>query len=412
MAEHYTFSNSMSLFDRAAKVMPGGIYGHESPAILVPGRYPYYVAKAQGSRFWDVDGNEYVDWMCAYGPILLGYGNQEIEKAVAKQRKKAICTSMPADIMVDLAEALVDTVQGADWAVFAKNGNDATTWAIRVAREHTGRKKILKAKGGYHGVHAWCTAHGGVIDEDHAHIHNFEFNDVESIKYYIDKYPGQIAAIISSPYHHPTFADSQQPHPAFWQRVRELCDKEGIILIVDDVRAGFRLDIRGSHAHYGFTPDLVCFSKALGHGYPLSACTGKEFLRPAAGNVFFTGSFWYNADAYAAALAGLEIMKRDNSIEYMNTIGNMLKDGLYKAAADWGLKIRMSGPAAIPYMIFDNENDFRRMQLFAGECSERGVFLHPHHNWFVSTAHTKEDVAFTLDVAHQAFKVVKDTFGG
>ncbi len=408
----YTFDKSMKLFERAAKVIPGGIYGHQSPALTVPGKYPYYVAKASGAYFWDVDGNKFIDYMCAYGPVVLGYNHPKVEEAVAKQRKKGVCFNVPGENMVELAELMCHTIDGADWVVFAKNGSDVTTWATRVAREHTGRRKILACKGAYHGAHAWCSpGHGGLLPEDRAHVHLFDFNDILGLESLIRKFEGDVAGIIMTPYHHPAFGDSVMPADGFWQRVRSLCDKHGIVLIVDDVRAGFRLSIHGSHEYFGFEADLVAFSKAMGNGYPISACTGKEELRAAAGRVFLTGSFWNNADAMAASIATITTMKEEGTIERMDYLGGKLREGLEQAAESHGLKVRMTGPNAMPNMTFANETDFKRMQLFCAECAINGVYFHPHHNWFINSALTEQDLEQTLDVADKAFKRVKDTFG-
>ncbi len=161
----YTKSNE--LFARAAKVIPGGIYGHASPAISLPGASPYYAARAEGCRYWDVDGNEFIDFMCGYGPIILGYNHPEVEEAAARQARDGNCFNHPTPLMVELAERLVSLVDFASWSVFGKNGADMTTWCTQVAREHTGAKKILKVAGAYHGSHPWCSpGHGGWIEED------------------------------------------------------------------------------------------------------------------------------------------------------------------------------------------------------------------------------------------------------
>jgi len=318
----YQFTKSIELFDRATRIIPAGIYGHESPAITVPGSFPYYGVRAEGCRYWDVDGNEFIDYMCAYGPMVLGYGHPKVEEAVQKQRALANCLNHPAPVMVELAEYLVDLVGVADWAVFAKNGSDLTTWAIQAAREFTGRPKIVKIKGAYHGAHAWCTpGHGGLIPEDRTHIHAIDWNDLEALRALVAEHKGKIAGFIATPYHHPAFADSVLPADGYWKGVEELCRAEGIVLILDDVRAGFRLHMEGSHAYFGFEPDLVVFCKAIGNGYPISACVGREALKNAASKVFLTGSYWNSAVPMVAALATLEELKATGGVEKMLTTG-------------------------------------------------------------------------------------------
>lgn len=407
----YTFNESMKLFRRAAKVIPGGIYGHQSPALTVPGEFPYYVQKAKGCRYWDVDGNEIIDYMCGYGPMVIGYQNDVVDKAADKQRGLAHCTNHPTPLQVELAERLVKLVPFADWAVFAKNGSDVTTWATMVAREYTKKKKILAVKGEYHGAHAWCTpGHGGVIEEDTANIHRFTWNDLDSLYALNRKYQGQVAAIIMTPYHHPAFGDSVMPDPGFWEGVRRFCDQEGIVLILDDVRAGFRLSIKGSQDYFGFDPDISCYCKAIANGYSISAAVGRKELKNCASNVFLTGSYWNSGIEMAAALATIDYLEKNKGVEKMLETGTMLAEGLIKLGESHGFQIKFTGPPSIPYVRFANEDDFYRMQIFSAEVSKRGSFLHPHHNWFISTAHTKKDIDETLNHCDEAFKVLKKSF--
>ena len=188
----YTYKKSQKLFQRALNVIPCGIPGHFSPAPLVPPTmYPFYAEKAKGSRFWDIDGNEFIDYMCAYGPMVLGYNHPKVEKAVLEQNNKGNCMSAPGKIMVELAEYLTSTIAGADWAFFAKNGGDVTNLAIMIARAASGRKKIVMIKGGYHGVAPWMQGFGhyGVIEEDIANIIAIEWNNVKQFEQLRGDYP-------------------------------------------------------------------------------------------------------------------------------------------------------------------------------------------------------------------------------
>ena len=409
----YEFTKSIELFDRATRSIPAGIYGHESPAITVPGSFPYYAVRAEGCRYWDLDGNEFIDYMCAYGPMVLGYGHPKVEAAVREQLAQGNCLNHPAPIMVDLAERMVDLIPMADWSVFAKNGSDVTTWAIQVAREYTGRPKIVRIQGAYHGIHAWCTpGHGGLIEEDRTQIHAIPWNDVEAFRALAAEHKGKIAGFIATPYHHPAFGDSVLPADGYWKGMEAICREEGIVLIVDDVRAGFRLDLRGSHEYFGFEPDLVTFCKAIGNGYPISACVGRDDLKNAASKVFLTGSYWNSAAPMAAALATIGELESSGGIETMHAMGTMLMKGLTERAKAHGLQVTCTGPPSIPFMRFANESNFVRQQVFCAEATRRGAFLHPHHNWFLSAAHTEADIEETLAIADEAFAVVKDRFGG
>ena len=401
------FERSRQLFERARQVIPGGIYGHATPALLAPGASPYYVHRAEGARYWDVDGNEFIDLMCAYGPVVLGYRHPGVEAAAEKQAALGDCLNHPATVMVELAERLVSLVDFAGWAVFGKNGSDMTTWCVQVAREHTGKKKILCVEGAYHGIGAWCTpGHGGLIEEDRAHVHRFRWNDAASFDAAMKRYGNQAAAVVVTPYHHPLFAPSEMPTPGFLAHVQSQCARRGVVLVLDDIRAGFRLHLGGSHRCFGFEPDLSCFSKAMANGYPIAAVAGKAHLRRAAEKVFLTGSYWNSAVPMAAALETLATLEREEGIVRMARTGQSLAAGLHEQAERHGLEIEVSGPSTCPFLTFCDERNLYRNQHFAAECVRRGVFLHPHHNWFISAALMSSDVDRILEVADAAFECV------
>lgn len=408
----YTFNKSKELFLRAAQVIPGAIYGHQSPVLTVPGSYPYYAVKAKGPYYWDADGNKFIDYMCGYGPMITGYNNPIVDAAARKEQANGDCYNHPTGKMVELAEFMVDLVPFADWAVFAKNGSDVTTWATLVAREATGRKKIVMCNGEYHGAHAWCTpGHGGLIDEDRAQMLYYKWNDLAGLRALFDRYPDQIAGVIMTPFHHPTFADMEMPAPGFWQGVQKLCNDKGAVLIIDDVRCGFRLSVKGSQDYFGFEPDISCYCKAIANGYTLSAAVGRDSLKNAAANVFLTGSYWNGAVPMAAALANIKLLQKENGIAHMFKMGEMLMSGLIERGKAFGYEMIASGPASIPYIHFGNETNFMRMQTWSAEMTVRGHFCHPHHNWFISTAHREKDIRATLNTAEEAFKIVKKEYG-
>ncbi len=411
-ANLYTFDKSIELFERACQVIPCGIYGHHSPALRTPGATPYYFERGQGSRIWDVDGNEYVDWICSYGPMLVGHNNPRVEAAVAKQREKGDCLSGPSELMVELAERLVKMTPFADWFVFAKNGSDMTTWAIQVARAHTGRDKVAMAQGAYHGKDPWCTpGHAGLTRGDRDDILMFRYNDLTGLSRLVERHRGNMAAIIMTPYHFTNWADSEMPVEGFWQAVRKLCDDEGIVMIIDDVRTCFRLNLAGSGEVFGVRPDLSAYCKAIANGYALSACGGREELKTAASKVFLTGSYWFSAAPMAAAMATLDEMEATDGIDRMREIGESLCKGLTEAAASHGLQLTCSGHPSMPMVIFTGDKDLYRTQVWCAEMTRRGAFVHPHHNWFVSTAHTEEDIQLTLEAAEAGFRAVKERFG-
>lgn len=410
----HTYEASLSLFQRAVKVIPCGIYGHFSPAPLVPpSAYPFYVSRAKGPRFWDVDGNEFIDYMCAYGPMVVGYNHESVDRAARDQYELVNCASAPSPVMVELAEKLVEKVTIADWAFFAKNGGDVTGYALMVARAATGRKKIVMFKGGYHGVAPWCQApgHHGVTDDDHRNSLWIDWNDIAALERTVSENKGQIAGLISTPYHHPAFGDSELPADGFWRKVETLCRREGIVLIIDDVRCGFRLDLRGSNEYFGFKPDLICFCKAIANGYPISALVGTEALKKDAAKVFYTGSYWFSAAPMRAAIATLDILQRTDGPRYMIDMGRKLIDGLCNLAGEYGYRLKATGAPSMPYFRILNDESLMLHQDWCGECTRRGAYFTSHHNWFLSTAHTDEDITKTLEIADDAFKAVKEKYG-
>ena len=409
----YKFDKSMELIRRAMNVIPAGIYGHLGPAegCHIPiDAYPKYCDRAQGSYFWDVDGNRFIDYMCAYGPNILGYNDPDVDEAAAKQREKGDCTTAPSPIMIDFADLMVDTVKSADWAFFAKNGGDTTTLAIMTARAYTHRKKIIFFKGYYHGVAPWTQKidYAGVIEEDVMHNIYCEWNNIEQLEEIFARYKGEIAAVIGQPYMHGNFMDNQFPAKGFWQKVRKLCTANDTVLIVDDVRAGFRLDLAGSDHFFGFEADLICFCKALANGYNVSALCGKEFLKNTVSSISYTGSYWMSAVPFAAAIACIEKMKRLDLPTLLMEKGTKLSNGLTAAAIKHGFDLRVTGAPSLFYLRLADDPSLKLHQEWIAECVLRGVFFTNHHNHFINYALSDADIAETVEVADEAFAVLRE----
>ena len=408
----YTFDKSMELIRRAMNVIPAGIYGHLGPAegCHIPiDAYPKYCSRAEGSYFWDVDGNRFIDYMCAYGPNILGYNDPDVEEAAAKQREKGNCTTAPSPIMVDFAELMVETVASADWAFFAKNGNDVTSLAIMTARAHTHRKKIVFFKGYYHGVSPWTQKidYPGIIEEDVMHNIYVPWNDIDALEEVFAANRGQIAAVIGQPYMHGNFADNVLPAQGFWQRVRALCSENETILVVDDVRAGFRLDLAGSDHYFGFEADLICFCKALANGYNVSALCGKQFLKNTVSSMSYTGSYWLSAVPFAAGIACIEKMKREGVQRALWEKGTLLTTGLMDTARRHGYDLRVTGAPTLFYLRLADDPSLMLHQRWIAECVKRGVFLTNHHNHFINYALSEADIAETVEIADEAFAALE-----
>ncbi|WP_420621232.1 aminotransferase class III-fold pyridoxal phosphate-dependent enzyme [Candidatus Poriferisodalis sp.] len=403
MNEPMQTPQSRALYERAQAVIPKGVYGHYGPAAQSAG--PVFFSSSNGAHFTDVDGNTYIDWMCAYGPMILGYNHPKVDQAAARQMAQGNTVSIAAPVLVDLAERLVDMVDGADWALFGKNGADSTGLAVMVARAATGRKRILKIQGGYHGSAPWMQTPGntGTIAEDQAFVIEVPWNDAAAIRAAIAEHPDDIACFISSPYHHPVFADNALPDDGYWAEVEQACRAAGVAIIVDDVRSGFRIDLAGSHTAYGFTPDLMCFGKALGNGHPIAALAGSDALKQAAGDTFYTGTQFFNAAPMAAALATLEELEAADAATAITEIGERLGKGLADVAAAHGHDLRVTGVPSMPYLRIIGDGGSRFHARWISECMQRGAYVLSYHNKFVSLAHSDEDIDRTCDIADQAF---------
>lgn len=404
----YKYNKSLEWFNRAAEVIPGGIYGSKSPGFVVPGAFPYFFTHGKGSRLWDADGNEFIDYMCGYGSQLLGYGNPEIDEPACQQVKKGDLLTTPSTIMVELAEALTETIEGIDWAVFAKNGTDMTTLALSLSRVVTGKKKYIVAKGAYHGSANWCSSNDYPELEDKKDILYFQYNDLDGLRDLFSRYQGQIAGIMLTPFHHPTFKDMELPKAGFYQEVERLCIKESAVFTMDDIRANFRLSLNGSHSYFGAKPHLVTMGKAVANGYSMAVLMGNQEIRSAADSFFITGTYWTAAASMTASLKCLEIMKREPYLEHINRLGEQLKSGLIEAGKESGYDVLVTGPSPIPFMRFSEDPDLFLNQKFCGEMTRRGVYLHPHHNWFISYAHTQADIDETLEKARSVFKLLRE----
>ena len=396
-----------SLRERAARVIPGGMYGHQSAASL-PANYPQFFARAEGPWLWDVDGNRYLDFMCAYGPQLLGYAHPGIDAAYADQMRVGDAMTGPSALMVELAEAFTGMVSHATWAMFCKNGSDATTIALMAARAQTKRSAIVRATGAYHGAQPWSNPRpAGTSPGDRAGQHFCTYNDIASLEEAVRAAGDDLAAIFVSPFRHDTFQDQFLPTREFAQRCRDLANKTGALLIVDDVRGGFRVSRDCSWSIVGVEPDMSCWGKTIANGHPISAVLGSERARPGASSIFTTGSYWFAAAAMAASLATLKLIRETDYLERLNAMGDQLRAGLDERAKAHSFSIRQTGPSPMPQILFDDDPDYRVGYGWCSEMLKPGVYTHPWHNMFLSAAMTETEIAFALSAAEESFKALR-----
>ena len=406
-----TETGDRELRARAARVVPGGMYGHLN-ARFFPSAFPQFFVAGDGCRQRDADGREYIDFMCSWGPIILGHHHAGVEAAAAAQRSRGDCLNGPGPIMVELAELFVDLVPSADWVLFSKNGTDATTQSLTIARAATGRDAVLVAEGAYHGAAPWCTpVRTGTTAADRADLVEFRYNDLASAEAAAAAVGDRVAAIVVTPFRHDAFHDQELAEPGFAVGLRRLADRLGAALIIDDVRCGLRLDLRGSWEPLGIRPDMTAWSKAIANGYALAAVTGAEPLRKAAARIYTTGSFWFTAVAMAAGKATLETMRDTDGVGAIAAAGRLLREGLAAQAAAHGVAVNQTGPVQMPFLTFAGDDDRVKADFWTSACLERGVYVHPWHNWFLCAAHTPDDIAAALQATDEAFAKTRAHFG-
>lgn len=410
MSKTYTYDKSNEYLKRALNVIPGGVYGHLGPAegCFIPvSAFPKFCSKADGAYFWDVDGNKFIDYMCAYGPNILGYNDKDVDGAAFEQSKIANCTTSPGTVMIEFAELLTKTTRK-DWAFFGKNGNDMTQFAMMISRAYTKRKKIILFEGYYHGVSPWQSKKDvpGAIEEDVANTIVIPWNDIDALKATVAKYKGQIAAVMSTPYMHGNFVDNVLPIQGFWKEVRKICTENQIILVFDDVRCGFRLDVRGSDFYYGIEADLICFCKALANGWSISSLCGKDFLKATATDIPYTGSYWLSSIPIAAAKACIEKIIKTDATNIMMEKGRKLCDGLKAVAKKNKVNLIVSGEPSLFYLRIANDDSLFLHQEWIASMVKRGIFLTNHHNHFINYALSDEDIEKTIKVADETLQLL------
>ncbi len=395
---------SQRLYERALAVIPGGVPGIRAPENFVEGAYPVFLAGGSGAYITDVDGNRYLDLLLGYGPMILGHACEEVDRAAWERQQAGFCLNLPQPVLVELAERLVDVVPGAEQALFFKTGSDATSAAIRVARAHTGRTRVLRC--GYHGWHDWCLAGDpGVPAAVTDSISEFAYNDADQLRDLLVAGRGDVAAIILTPVGHDFDAQIAPPADGFLESVRALADEHGAVLIFDEVRTGFRLAPGGAAELYGVTPDLTALGKAMSNGYPVSALTGRREVMSSAQNTFISSTYFPNGLSMAAAVATLELLQREKVADHIERVGAELHDGLLKVVAETGLPVTLSPYPQMPFLYFDRTlesgQDERRDHFYAS-LAQQGVFAHPRHHGFLSWRHGESETSRVLESVRAA----------
>ena len=396
-----------ALWTRADAVLPGGgIYLSRSAAMAGRGVLPGFIAAAEGCRVTDVDGRDYVDFLCANGPNLLGYRHPEVEAAASAQRERLISGSLFPPSLVDVVEALVSRFPPMGWGVVSKNGSEVVALALRIARQHRQRRRVVTFARAYHGNDPeLATAPGaGVLADGTALVDRLPWNEPEHLLDHCSRHGNDLAALLINPLDQNPALRTQFMSADMVAAIRSVRERWGIPLIVDSVRHGFRLHPDGCHHLLGLAPDFIALGKALGNGHSISALLGLESFRAAARKILYTSTYMFESPPMRAALKVLEVYDRDAVFDHLVTMGERLSRGMQAVAAQHGHEIHYSGPVTMPSMIFrQDDRALTRGRAFSQAMAAQGVLWHPLLNHFLSLAHTAADIDFTIAAADGAF---------
>lgn len=398
-------TESDKLYERAMPIMtPVTQTLAKGPGQYINGVAPKYLKRGQGSHVWDVDGNEFLDYNMAIGPLSLGYCYPRVDEAIIAQLKDGIAFSMMHELEVVLAELIHEIIPNAESIRISKTGADVTSAAIRVARAYTGRKKVLCC--GYHGWHDWyisvTSRSSGIPEEIKELTSTFEYNDLDSIRHALDE---NVACVILEPF---VF---EAPKDDFLKKLKELCDANGTLLIFDEMWTGFRIALGGAQEYFQVTPHLACYSKACANGMPISLLTGrKEIMDMFKEEVFFFTTFGGEALSLAAAIATIQELREKNVPAWLADKGRRLKDGYNTLAADLGIAhyTKCTGYDCRTLVTFDASagNPLELKSFVQQELIKRGVLWSGFHN--MSFSHTDADIDYTLAAYREVLGLLKE----
>lgn len=369
--------NSQKLLERALKVIPTGTQTFSKSTYLYSkDNSPLFIDRAKGSHVWDIDGNEYVDFVSGLCPIILGYHDEDVDNAVIEQMMKGTIFSLPSPLEIEVSEMICDMVPCAEMVRFGKNGSDATSGAVRLARAFTGRDHVITCKGHYHG---WCDWSNGITGRNlgvpsavRQLSHQFKYNDIESLERLFDEFPNQVACVIMEP------MTDEWPAYGFLDLVKEVCHKNNALFILDEIITGFRFAVGGAQEEFKIVPDLACMGKAMANGYPLSAIAGqKEFMKWFE-KIHFSFTFGGECLSLAAAKVTLRKIKELNVPQHIWKLGKMIKDHL------------QGNQKGHPSRILWNFKNDEFKQALIKESIEHGFLMIGFHN--LNYSHTAEEI--------------------
>ena len=416
--EGATMGTGQKLYKRAKRVIPGGnMLLSKRPEMFLPEKWPAYFSKSKGCKVWDLDGNEYIDMsIMGIGTNTLGYGHPEVDEAVIKTVKDGNMSTFNCPEEVYLAEKLVELHPWADMVRFARAGGEINSIAVRIARASTGRDKIAIC--GYHGWHDWYLSTNLNNDKNlDGHLLPglqpngvprgltgttlpFNYNDIEQLEQLVKDNKGEIAAIKME------VSRNEGPKDNYLQKVRDLATENNIILIFDECTSGFRETFGGLHKKYDVEPDLAIFAKALGNGYAISACIGRQEFMQAAQQTFISSTFWTERIGPTAALKTLEVMERERSWEAITKIGNSISSQWQSLANKYELDISTWGLPALSGYTFNSPNALAYKTLITQEMLKKGYLA--ANSVYVCTEHKQEVVDGYFSELDSIFSIIKE----
>ncbi len=387
------FSSSKALLKRAARVTPVGAQTYSKSHRYFSGdKTPYFLDHGRAGHVWDVDGNEFIDFILALGPVTVGYNNPEINEAIIRQLDKGISFSQSTALEVELAEKLIDVIPCAEMVRFLKNGGDATTAAVRIARAATGWDVVAVC--GYHGMHDWyigSTEHHRGVPQSVCDLSvPFEYNNFASLEAVFDAHPNRVAAVILEP------AQARGPEPGFLENVQELTHTNGAVLIFDEIISGFRMALGGAQEYYQVVPDMAAVGKGMANGMPLSALVGaRELLGCIEDGIFVSTTFGGEALSLAGALKTIEILERPGAFEHIWGIAEKLMQGSLALVQEKGLAEVMTLYGLAPHSGFlfnraDSLSPDDLFSVFQQRLTASGILTLGINN--VCLEHTETDV--------------------
>lgn len=405
-----------SLYKKAKKLIPGGTQlFSKRPEMFLPDNWPAYYKKAKGCEVWDLDGKKYIDMsFMGIGACTLGYADKDIDTSVKKAIDNGSMTTLNCAEEVLLAKELCKIHPWAKMARFARTGGEAVSIAVRIARAKTKKNKIIFC--GYHGWHDWYLAANlcgeksldghllpglaphGVPRNLQSTAFAFHYNNIDEFLKLLNEHKSDLAAVVMEPIR------SQYPKKGFLERIRKETKKNGIILIFDEVSAGWRLALGGAHLVFGVNPDIGVFAKGMSNGYPMAAVIGTESVMNAAQETFVSSTYWTERIGPTAALATIKKMKEKNTSKYLCKIGDIVKKGWKSAALKNGLNIVVSGIAPLAHFSFDYENSLALKTLFTQCMLEEGFLATT--SFYASFAHKDKYINKYLSATDKVFKFI------